>query len=1148
MFEYEADDAPRALTALLAAYHEDPAQADWHELSRVAEQRRRLGRRRPPSSPPCRRCRPRCASSWRRKLERWADVVRAPRRASPPRAATTRRAARARPPSSSPASSTTAPAPSRATRRSSPSSRATSPSCARSTCSTRPRGARSSTSRTSSGRPTPPAIATSAPRSIAASRSCGKTSAAAPPAPSSAGRRSSPSSRTPRTRCARSSAATAPDAASRRSIEALRRRADLASLPMRAEIYCEIGSIHEHELADQEKAIEAHLLAEQASPAHEPSLIALARLFDETGAWHSAVDRLVKRAKLLADAADALPLYLRAGELCAGAPRRPGAGRDAASRASLEIDATHVPALTALATLHKRAGAPAARRQAARRRRRAHGEPPRAHAVPRRRRRALRERRRRGQGDRALPARRSSSIPSTSSPAARVADLLWRSGRWADLVPVLEMLTRKDAESPSCSSSAWLRLARAARSAEQPDKAARAWARAADLAPASLEAQRGHADTLLAAADWAGALQSLERIFQYHVDDLDAADRATLFGDLALLRGQARRPRERPRVRGARARGRSGLSPGAAAAGRAVRRGSADARRRQARAPGRPRRVDEQVRLLDEIGDLYLKRLYDPARAVGAWAEALELAPDDHRLLHKVARRLRRGSRLAAGARHARAAHRRREDRRRCAPSITTPPASSCATSSRTPREAAAHLRAALDDDPKLDRAARALEEVDKALGAWNELGAPLPPALEDARPRVARRRRRQEPRAAAHLERARRALPAHARRAASRPSPPRGGAVVRPRQPRAAEAARRPVPRGGPRRRRQGHRARTSSSCAARRAASPPTARCARSTRTSASATRRSPARTRCTSSRRATPTTRAPWPRSRSARSAPRAASLDEQTWARLVHPEEDRLIDCLFALVGPTIAAGHAQTAQARRPQPQGRARAARIGARSPRRSSTWPPRSTWPCPRPTSGPSSASRSSSSTPSTGASSCRCSSSARRSSAIAAASRSRCSSSRARARCSAPERLLRLATPHPQQIGHVLDAAMALVLRRRGRAADAGGRAAAHRRGPQARAAADAARAGHRHRQEAARERHAHRRGGGAWLQAADLTSIRAGYALVGDLETCARLVAADGRPTGCARADGAAARPHLVERDRRDVRWCDGTSGFM
>ena len=35
--------------------------------------------------------------------------------------------------------------------------------------------------------------------------------------------------------------------------------------------------------------------------------------------------------------------------------------------------------------------------------------------------------------------------------------------------------------------------------------------------------------------------------------------------------------------------------------------------------------------------------------------------------------------------------------------------------------------------------------------------------------------------------------------------------------------------------------------------------------------------------------------------------------------------------------------------------------------------------------------------------------------------------------------------------------------------------------------------------------------------WLQATDLTANRVGYALVGDLELCARLVAADGRLPG-------------------------------
>jgi hypothetical protein len=114
-------------------------------------------------------------------------------------------------------------------------------------------------------------------------------------------------------------------------------------------------------------------------------------------------------------------------------------------------------------------------------------------------------------------------------------------------------------------------------------------------------------------------------------------------------------------------------------------------------------------------------------------------------------------------------------------------------------------------------------------------------------------------------------------------------------------------------------------------------------------------------------------------------------------------------------------------------------------------------------------------------------------------------------------PERLLRLATPHPQQVGHVLDAAIALVY-------DAEG-APPHPAPELQRTVAGLKRAlpplhleqvvaiGKKLRDSGMRTDEA----AVAWLQATDLTSIRVGYALVGELETCARLVAGDGRPTG-------------------------------
>ncbi|MGZ3442018.1 MAG: tetratricopeptide repeat protein, partial [Polyangia bacterium] len=500
-------------------------------------------------------------------------------------------------------------------------------------------------------------------------------------------------------------------------VEALRRRAKLASTPMRAEIYCEVGSIYEHELEDREKAIEAHLLAEQAEATHEPSLIALARLFDETGAWHSSVDRLVKRAKLLPNVADALPLYLRAGELAVVRLDDPNQAETWFARV-LEIDATHVSARTQLAALYKRAGAPlrAAKLLVEAAEHTANHLERVQYLVDAA---LLYE-----EVDDDVKATELYLVALELDPehvvaAARVADLLWRQGRWGDLVPVLEMLTRKEAE-PEQQLERLLRLARSARSAEQPDKAARAWARAADLAPSSLEAQRGQADTLLAIDDWAGALQALERIFQYHVDALDSADRARLFTDLARCEVKLN-ARESAREFVARA-----LEADPAYREALLLQADLSDEDPQTlidakRALAVTAAPSEQVRLLDEIGDLYLSRLRDPQRAVGAWAEAIELAPEDHRLLHKCLdafvedrawpQALDMLEQLIAAE---------KVDSVRAKYHYTA--GLILRDELKDASQAAAHLRAALDDDAELERAARALEEVQKALGEWQEL------------------------------------------------------------------------------------------------------------------------------------------------------------------------------------------------------------------------------------------------------------------------------------------------------------------------------------------------------------------------------------------------------------------------------------------
>jgi hypothetical protein len=131
-------------------------------------------------------------------------------------------------------------------------------------------------------------------------------------------------------------------------------------------------------------------------------------------------------------------------------------------------------------------------------------------------------------------------------------------------------------------------------------------------------------------------------------------------------------------------------------------------------------------------------------------------------------------------------------------------------------------------------------------------------------------------------------------------------------------------------------------------------------------------------------------------------------------------------------------------------------------------------------------------------------------------------------------PERLVRYVLSSPAQLGHLIDAAIALGAEQEGGAPATGelgktaqnfkralspatleqvsalGRklAALGDRGPKSakRGAEEASSRGETTRGETA---------AASWLQAADLTAIRAGFALTGDLETCARLVAAEPQP---------------------------------
>jgi hypothetical protein len=433
----------------------------------------------------------------------------------------------------------------------------------------------------------------------------------------------------------------------------------------------------------------------------------------------------------------------------------------------------------------------------------------------------------------------------------------------------------------------------------------------------------------------------------------------------------------------------------------------------------------------------------------------------------------------------------------------------------KDPSQAAAHLRAALDDDPTLERSARALEEVCKALGEWNELGrlyrrriktlGPESPDDADGKNRERLRlwtdlgelclRTLNEPRAATaafeaalsfdrdNLDRQKqvadlllqagpdsvdKAIELHQivlRREKSR--------VASYRALRALYAHQREREKAFA----------CSYALHFLKKGDADDARAVAEIKERPFATARRP---------------------------------IDEETWARVAHPDEDRLVDCLFALVGPTIAAGHAQThklAGVNRKEaiePDDRrsfAKALRYVATTldvamPEAYERADQREPVIFSNVVDGMTLVPVFQLGAPLVG-------DRRRETEQVFELAR--------KSTLVRPERLLRMATPHPQQIGHVIEAAIALAYDAEGAppipSPELQRTVAGLKRALPAMQLEQVVAIGKKLRENGVRSDDA----AVTWLQATDLTAIRVGYALVGDLETCARLVAADGRPTG-------------------------------
>ncbi|MDB4968542.1 MAG: Tetratricopeptide 2 repeat protein [Myxococcales bacterium] len=500
-------------------------------------------------------------------------------------------------------------------------------------------------------------------------------------------------------------------------IDACRRHAQLVPPPNAGEIHFQVGAIYEHELKDPTRAIEAYLDVETALPNHGDTMEALTRVYEKTGQWQKTADVIERRAQLAEVKSLRLELHHRAGEIYA---EKIGDAKQAETRfvRALEIDPTHVPSMTALVEIYRKNGdfLKAAKLL--------------VEAVPHTSNRLERTRLLVEAGeiyDGLDDKRKATELyldalavdPEHVEAGERVGGLLWQAERFADLVPVLEMLTRKDAE-PALQVERLTRLAHAAMALGQDDKVGKAYTRAAEIDETHLVAQRGRAEWHLKRGEHKEALGALEKVFQHHVEDLPPSERVELLYGMGacelklgnkttakelIQRALELDPAHRPSLL-------ASMELGEAKPESVI-----DAKKALLVTAN----LEEQAKLLGEIGDIWMEKLQNRDEAVSAWREGLELKSDDHKLLHKCLdayvedkswpQALEMLERLIENEKSQTV----RAKYRHAAGLI-------CRDELGRAAEAAAHLSAALDDDWTLERSAESLEELLKDRQEWKDL------------------------------------------------------------------------------------------------------------------------------------------------------------------------------------------------------------------------------------------------------------------------------------------------------------------------------------------------------------------------------------------------------------------------------------------
>ncbi|HEY3354028.1 MAG TPA: tetratricopeptide repeat protein, partial [Polyangia bacterium] len=408
----------------------------------------------------------------------------------------------------------------------------------------------------------------------------------------------------------------------------------------RIDLYAQMGQVYEEELRDDTRAIESFTDILSFDANHVGALSALGRLYERLEEWERAIDCYRQWCELVDDAATRVQLHHHIGALQYEKLQESDPAEERFQQA-LVLDSTYVPAMVSLVALYRDRGD---WMKAAEIMVRAEG----FSQVPMEKVRLLHEagtiyQQKLDDEARAadLFARTLALDPEHVEAGEPLAEIYFRDGKWAELEAILDMLVRKtDKKDPKERNQLYYRVAKCADELGRNDKALKYYKMAYDLDATYLPTLLGRAALLYKMEEWDQAFKIYQTILVHHRDAQKEGDIVDIFyrlGNIKLKLGERKKAlnmyekaleveaQHRPTLLAI-----IDLQTQSNEWEQVV-----TAKRALAGAAGLDAE-DEQIKLFDEIGDIYRQKLQKPDKAIAAYLEALERRPDDHVLLHKA--------------------------------------------------------------------------------------------------------------------------------------------------------------------------------------------------------------------------------------------------------------------------------------------------------------------------------------------------------------------------------------------------------------------------------------------------------------------------------------------------------------------------------